>query len=62
MANPKKKSAPKKRKAGSAVKAWSKAAKLEGYMKKGEGFKPLPKKGTKEYKKIRARYEKMIKK
>ena len=49
------------RKANSSLKAWIKASKAEGYMKKGVGFKPLPKKGTAAYKKIRTRYEKLLK-
>lgn len=49
----------KKRKSNPALKKWVKAAKAEGYMVKGAGFKPLPKKGTAGYKAIVARVAKM---
>ena len=52
---------PTKRKANPALKAWIKAARSEGYMKKGTNFKPLPKKGTAAYMKIRAKYNKLLK-
>ena len=51
-----------KRKTNTALKNWLKAARAEGFMKKGAGFKPLPKKGSAAYKKIRARYNKLMKK
>ena len=35
-------------------KSFMEAAKSIGYMKKGQGFKPLPKKGSPEYNKIRS--------
>ena len=49
----------KKRKVNPALKKWAAAAKAEGYMKKGAGFKPLPKKGSAGYKAIKARVAKM---
>ncbi len=42
-----------------ALRAWTIAAREEGYMLKGDGFKPLPKKGTKEYQAIRQNYEEL---
>lgn len=44
------------------LKAWVKAAKQHGYLKKGENFKKMPKKGTDAYKAIKATYENMKKK
>lgn len=41
--------------------AWIKALKAEGYMKPGADFKPVPKKGTPEYEKVRRRMEKIKK-
>ena len=35
---------------------WVKACKQHGYMVKGVGFRPVPKKGTPEYKKIHATF------
>jgi len=49
----------KKRKVNPALNRWRKAAQAEGFMKAGEGFKPLPKKGTAGYKAIKARAERM---
>jgi len=40
------------------LQAWRASAREEGYLKKGAAFKPLPKKGTKAYRKIKARYNK----
>ena len=37
------------------MRAFMEAAKAEGFMKKGEKFKPLPKKGTAAYKRIMKR-------
>lgn len=37
------------------LSAWNKAAKAEGYMKKGQAFKPLPRAGTAAYARIQAR-------
>lgn len=48
-----------RRKANPHLKAWVKAAQAEGFMKKGD-FKPLPKKGSPAYKRIRARYEAIL--
>lgn len=47
---PKKKSSP--------IKRWLAAAKANGYLVKGAGFKKLPKKGTEGYNKIKATFEK----
>ena len=38
---------------------WVKACKRAGYMVSGANFKPLPKKGTAGYRKIRAIYDKL---
>ena len=38
---------------------WVKACKAAGYMQSGANFKPLPKKGTAGYRKIRAIYDQM---
>ena len=37
--------------------AWRQACVKHGYMVKGGAFKPVPKKGTAEYKKIRATFD-----
>jgi hypothetical protein len=39
----------------SALQAYRQAASEYGYLQAGESFKPLPKKGTKEYALIKAR-------
>ena len=51
----KKHSAAKKNK---GIGNWTKALKMHGYFKKGS-FKPAPKKGTAEYRKVRATYDSM---
>lgn len=48
------------RRASPALKAWLASCRELGYLQKGEGFKPLPKKGSAAYKEIRALYESKI--
>lgn len=40
----------------SALSRWVAVARAHGYLKKGASFKPLPKKGTEAYKKLKAAY------
>ncbi len=42
-----------------ALRAWTIAAREEGYLLKGKGFKPLPKKGTEEYRAIQENYKEL---
>ena len=42
-----------KRKVSPKMKSWTNALKKAGYLKKGS-FKKIPRKGTKEYKKVKA--------
>lgn len=52
----------KKKKTPPHLLLWKKACQKHGYMLKGKGkFQKVPKKGTPEYKKIKATYEKMKK-
>lgn len=54
--------APKKKGTGAQKLAlWREAAKKNGFMIKGAGFKKMPKKGTDDYNKIRATYEQLLK-
>lgn len=50
-----------KRKANPALAKWRLAAKKAGYLRAGEGFKPLPKKNSSGYKRIMSIYKKMLK-
>jgi hypothetical protein len=38
---------------------WARACQNCGYMQKGEGFKPVPKKGSSEYARVRREYERL---
>ena len=47
------------RKAPASLNKFRRAAQAEGYMKKGGGFRPLPKRGSAPYRAIKKRMEKM---
>ena len=59
----KRRRSPKQRAAGrrgsSGLRLWIRVLKSNGYMKKGAAFKPLPKKGSAEYRHARAQYDRL---
>lgn len=59
---PKTKTTAKTRKGQKGESLWVQALKQHGYMQKGENFRPLPKKGTPEYKRVKKTLDALKKK